>query len=115
MHRGEIAGAVEPSIDNNRGYCLDRADGKGATGYVRYRAQEKRGQEDRFRTFYRANTRNALHRLAGSSGLTVERIDLVRSVAAPLAAVELLLRALASDRVQWLRPKLIAVLSKPRS
>lgn len=82
---------------------------------------EKRGEEDRFRTFYRANTRAALDRLGGLSGLTVERIDLVRSVAmfamiAPLAAVELLLlRALASRRLAWLRPNLIAILSKPRS
>jgi SAM-dependent methyltransferase len=79
---------------------------------------EKRGNDDRFRTFYRANTRGAIDRLARIAGFTVERLELVRSVAmfamiAPLAAVELLLlRALASRRLGWLRPNLIAVLTK---
>jgi len=84
------------------------------------RVLERRGGEDRFRTFYRANTKAAIGRLAQASGFSVDRVDLVRSSAmfamiAPLAALELvLLRALASPWLSWLRPNLIAVLTKAK-
>jgi SAM-dependent methyltransferase len=59
-----------------------------------------------------------IEQLAGSAGLAVERIDLVRSTAmfamiAPLAIAELLwLRALAASSLRRFRPNLIAVLTK---
>ncbi len=74
--------------------------------------------EDRFETFYRANTPADIGRAASPCGFAVERIDLIRSSAMfptflPLAAVELLfLRALARPSLSWLRPNLIAVLRK---
>jgi SAM-dependent methyltransferase len=74
--------------------------------------------EDRFETFYRANTPSDIARIAKSADFGVDRIDLIRSGAMfptiiPLAALELLfLRALASPRLSWLRPNLIATLRK---
>ncbi len=81
---------------------------------------ENRNPDDRFRTFYRANTASSLERVAAAVGLRVTRLELVRSTAMfyiipPLAAFELLLflRALASPRLERLRPNLIATLTKP--
>ena len=83
------------------------------------RIVERRGEQDRFRTFYRANSPDVIHDIAAASGFVVERMDFLRSSAMfplvpPLAAVELLLlRALARPGLSWLRPNLIVVLRKP--
>ena len=80
---------------------------------------ENRGSEDRFRTYYRANSPPSIDRIAERAGFVVESVELVRSNAmfplvTPVAAVELLfIRALARPRLSWLRPNLIAILRKP--
>ena len=82
------------------------------------RIVERRSAGDRFPTFYLANTPAKIEAIASSSGFVVERCELLRSSATvpwfpPLAAAELLfLRALASRRLEWLRPNLIATLRK---
>lgn len=82
------------------------------------RMLETRPAEDRFSTYYRANTPASIEALSRKTGFVVEQMQLVRSTAvfwrfAPLAAIELvLLRVLASSRFAWLRPNLIAVLRK---
>jgi SAM-dependent methyltransferase len=90
----------------------DRLRGLGA------RIIERRASEDRFPTFYRANTQSALNRVAHESGLAIDRISFVRSNAVfwmvtPVAVVELLfLRLLGNPKFAGLRPNLIAVLRK---
>ena len=82
------------------------------------RVLDGRPSEDRFPTFYRANTPDALRIAAGKSGLVLDRVNLLRSDAmfwmiTPLAALELLfLRLLGSRMFERLRPNLIAVLRK---
>ncbi|HVB80566.1 MAG TPA: class I SAM-dependent methyltransferase [Candidatus Binataceae bacterium] len=61
-------------------------------GLISY--MEGRGDDDVFPTYYRANTRAALVRLAAEAGMAVERLSLVRGrplfyFAVPLAALEL--------------------------
>jgi SAM-dependent methyltransferase len=79
---------------------------------------EGRSPEDRFPTFYRANTPAKIEEIAGEAGFTVERCELLRSSAtmplvAPLAVAELLLlRSLANPRLDWLRPNLIVTLRR---
>lgn len=56
---------------------------------------EGRGDEDVFPTYYRANTRAALVRLAAEAGMAVERVSLMRGrplfyFAVPLSALELI-------------------------
>jgi SAM-dependent methyltransferase len=82
------------------------------------RIVERRGEGERFPTFYRSNSPVQIERIAACSGFAVVRLDVVRStpifpLVTPLAAVELLLlRALSAPRLRWLRPNLIAVLEK---
>ena len=84
------------------------------------RVLENRVAEDRFRTFYRANTPAKIDEVARQTGFVTERFSLVRSSAmfwliTPLAILELLfLRALSMPRMSHLRPNLIAVLRKER-
>jgi SAM-dependent methyltransferase len=79
---------------------------------------ERRAERDRFPTFYRANTPARIQELAAAAGFPTSRIELIRSDAMfaaipPLAVAELLfLRALGSERLSWLRPNLIATLTK---
>jgi SAM-dependent methyltransferase len=56
---------------------------------------EDRGDDDVFPTYYRANTRAALERLADEAGMAVERLDLIRGrplfyFAVPISALELI-------------------------
>ena len=82
------------------------------------RMLETRPSDDRFSTYYRANTATSIGSIAQDSGFMVEKLHLIRSTAmfwriAPLAAVELLfLRGLAKPEMARLRPNLIAVLRK---
>ncbi|HEY9225988.1 MAG TPA: class I SAM-dependent methyltransferase [Gemmatimonadaceae bacterium] len=83
------------------------------------RTLERRPAEDRFPTFYRANTPAAIRSACQEAGLVPDRIDLVRSTAmfwmiTPIAILELFfLRMLGSPDMATLRPNLIAVLKKP--
>jgi SAM-dependent methyltransferase len=82
------------------------------------RLVEQRRGEDRFPTFYRANTPSQIDAIASKAGLVVEGLELLRSTATvplipPLATAELIfLRALGSRRLGWLRPNLIAILRR---
>lgn len=121
----EIARVLKPGgcfvfhTPNARGYPTlmaralpDRLRGLGA------RILEGRKSDDRFPTFYRANTPAAIREAARDSGLVPETMNLVRSTAmfcmiTPVAALELLfLRMLAAPSLAGLRPNLIAVLRK---
>jgi SAM-dependent methyltransferase len=121
----EVARVLKPGgrfvfhTPNGTGYTtlMARAVPDGVRGLAA-RVFEKRGEEDRFRTYYRANTPKRIARIAAAAGMGVERIDLIRSsamfaVITPLAVAELLfLRALAAAPLDWLRPNLIATLRK---
>lgn len=82
------------------------------------RMVERRFAEDRFPTFYRANTPARIDEIASKAGFVVEQCELHRSSATvpwlvPIAIGELLfLRALSSSRLKWLRPNLIATLRR---
>jgi SAM-dependent methyltransferase len=82
------------------------------------RLLESRAEEDRFPTYYRANTPARIRELATAAGFAHSRVDLIRSDAMfaifpPLAVAELLfLRALGWARLSWLRPNLIALLTR---
>jgi len=124
----EIARVLKPGgrfvfhTPNGTGYptLLARTLPDNLRGAAARMLEGRAGGEDRFRTFYRANTPARIGDIARNSGFAIDRIELVRSSAmfplvTPLAAVELLLlRALASRRLSWLRPNLIAVLRKPQ-
>lgn len=77
---------------------------------------ERRPSEDRFPTFYRANTPTAIAGAAAAAGMRVEDIRFVRSNAmfwflAPIAVFELLfLRMLGREHFAGLRPNLIVTL-----
>ena len=79
---------------------------------------EGRAPEDRFPTFYRANTPAKIEEIASDAGFVVEQCELLRSsatmpLATPLAIAELLLlRSLANPRLDWLRPNVIATLRR---
>jgi SAM-dependent methyltransferase len=80
---------------------------------------EGRPDEDRFRTYYRANSERKVRMLAAQTGFTVRRVRLICSAAQfvilpPLLVVELLvLRLLMTRPFRKLRTNLIAVLEKP--
>ena len=82
------------------------------------RMLETRPADDRFSTYYRANTLATISAVAAQTNFAVEQFDLLRSTAVfwripPLAALELLfLRLLDSARFARLRPNLITVLRK---
>ena len=82
------------------------------------RMLEARPTDDRFSTYYRANTAASIGEVSRRTGFVVDGMLLVRSTAvfwrfAPLAALELLfLRALAQPGLASLRPNLIALLRK---
>lgn len=79
---------------------------------------ERRPSEDRFPTFYRANSPTTITRAAEAAGLRVEEIRFVRSNAMfwflpPIAVVELMfLRTLGRKRFAGLRPNLIVTLTR---
>jgi 2-polyprenyl-3-methyl-5-hydroxy-6-metoxy-1,4-benzoquinol methylase len=79
---------------------------------------EQRPAEDVFRTYYRMNTEEDIHRLAAGAGLEVERLEQLSSAAmtailGPLAIPELLfMRMLRSERHRGLRSSILAVLRK---
>jgi SAM-dependent methyltransferase len=79
---------------------------------------EGRKEEDRFRTFYRANSAEQIRDIAAHSGFSVASIQPICTVAIfarflPLAIPELLvIRALRSERMSRYRPNLLIVLSK---
>jgi SAM-dependent methyltransferase len=82
---------------------------------------EGRPEEDRFRTYYRANSEQKVRMLAGQAGFNVRRVRLICSAAQfvilpPLLIFELvLLRLLMMRPFRKLRTNLIAVLEKPGS
>jgi SAM-dependent methyltransferase len=82
------------------------------------RVLEGRADDDRFKTFYRANGPALIEPLAKASGFAIETLAFIRSTATfalvpPLAVPELLvIRALGANRLRRLRPNLIAVLVK---
>ena len=79
---------------------------------------ERRREEDVFPTHYRMNTPEDIRRHAAHSGLRVERLEQLSSVAVtailgPLAIPELLfLRMLNSERFSGLRSNILAILRK---
>lgn len=83
------------------------------------RALEGRPENDVFPTRYRANTLEAVRRLANAAGLEVTRMETIRSVAQtasvpPLALLELLwLRRLAKPEMEAHRPIILALLQSP--
>lgn len=81
------------------------------------RVLEGRPPEDRFRTYYRANTRPVIDRLAGDAGFRVTTFDFVPTsamfaVVAPLAALELLWIRLTMKWLPELRSSLIVTLER---
>ena len=80
---------------------------------------EGRPEEDRFRTYYRANSERKVRMLAAQAGFTVREVRLICSAAAfvilpPVLVVELLvLRLLMKRPFRKLRTNLIALLEKP--
>ena len=79
---------------------------------------EQREAADVFRTFYRANTREEIERLAGAAGFGVRRIRLIVSsaelvVVPPLVVLELLwIRLLMTSFLKSFRTTIIAILQK---
>jgi ubiquinone/menaquinone biosynthesis C-methylase UbiE len=79
---------------------------------------EQREAEDVFRTFYRANTKEEIEKLAGGAGFGVQRIRLIVSsaelvVVPPLVVFELLwIRLLMTKLLKPFRTTIIAVLQK---
>lgn len=79
---------------------------------------ERRREEDVFPTHYLMNTPEDIHRHAAQSGLQVERLEQLSSVAVtamlgPLALPELLfMRMLNAERFRGLRSNILAILRK---
>jgi SAM-dependent methyltransferase len=85
------------------------------------RILDGRSAEDVFRTYYRANTQQALKRLSEGSALEIVNItmlttDALFAVLPPVAALELLwIRLLMAKPLRALRPNILAVLRKHRA
>jgi ubiquinone/menaquinone biosynthesis C-methylase UbiE len=82
------------------------------------RGLEGRRREDVFKTYYRANSPRALHRIARASKLKIRDVlmtfsSAVLAVVPPLALLELLwIRALRRSGLQGLRPTMIATFTR---
>jgi ubiquinone/menaquinone biosynthesis C-methylase UbiE len=83
-------------------------------------ALEGRAAEDVFETFYRANTKDEIEKLASAAGFGVQRIRLIVSsaelvIVPPLVVFELLwIRLLMTKHLKSFRTTIIAVLQKTR-
>jgi ubiquinone/menaquinone biosynthesis C-methylase UbiE len=84
------------------------------------RLLDGRADQDRFRAFYRANSKHEIGLLAARSGLRVVSVDFIPTTAmfavvAPLAALELLWIRLTMRWLPALRSNLIVILERPGS
>lgn len=82
------------------------------------RALDGRSSQDVFRTYYKANTQDAIRALANSIGFEVSKLDMASGSAEsamvlPVAVVELMfIKLLTTDRFQNSRTNIIAILRK---
>lgn len=124
----EVARVLRPNgrfmlhTPNRRGYfafvnrCIPRHAKQKLIGLL-----EDRKQEDIYQTYYRANTREEIARLAALAGLRVQRVRMSVTSAAlqaipPLVVLELLwIRLLMTERLKDYRTNIIAILEKPAS
>jgi ubiquinone/menaquinone biosynthesis C-methylase UbiE len=83
------------------------------------RLLEGRASDDIFETHYKANTRNAIMKLADSSGFQISKLEMLTgsaelAVIPPLAVFELLfIKLLTAERFRLFRTNIIAILRKP--